>query len=213
MGRQGFRSISLFPRKRAESPSCPRICSSAPTHVLPPPDEDWDLESLHSANENIPSPALATLEDDETDGETKVDSVERTIDVIGMAVTTEDQPNRIAGDFTDFLDSSSSDSGSIYLDESDSDEPYEYWTKRTTYSYSPFSSSSSLSFEDFDDEDPTSVYRDVSSIADEDILQQAPSVSPLSIRVQNSFRFSDIGPSVKRGWTSGPDSFEGPTSI
>ncbi|KAG1710742.1 hypothetical protein DVH05_013467 [Phytophthora capsici] len=201
MGRQGFRSISLFPQKRTESPSCSRICNSAPTNVLPVQDEDWDLEPL---SESSFLPVLAAVQDDETNCETKGENGERTVE----AAATKDQPTRIAGDFTDFLDSSSSDSDSIVVDEeSDSDEPYEYWTKRTSYSYSPFSNNSSFSFEDSDHEDLTCVSRDTS---DEDILR-APSL--LAIRLQKYFRLSDIGPIVKRGWTSGPESFEGPTSI
>ncbi|KAK1944882.1 hypothetical protein P3T76_003415 [Phytophthora citrophthora] len=202
MSRQGFRSISLFPRKRTESRSHPRICNSAPTHVLPTQDEDWDLESLHSANESILLPVLTTQGDAQTDHDAKCDCTE-----------TENQPNRSAGDFTDFLDSSSSDSDSIFLDESGSDEPYEFWTKRTTYNYSPFSSNSSFSFEDSDSEDPTSVSHDDNDTSDGDIPHQAPSLSSLAIHLQNNFRLSDIGPVVKRGWTSGPESFEGPTSI
>ncbi|ETP50634.1 hypothetical protein F442_04099 [Phytophthora nicotianae P10297] len=197
MRRRGFRSISLLPRQPANSPVRQRVCNSAPTQVIPDDEEDWNWQK---ENDN-------TVFQHEQEEEP-----ERMIGEIEITVVNEEHPTRSAGDFTDFMDSDSSDSDYHVLDDSSSDEPYEYWMKRKSYSRSPFSNCSSFSFEDSDDDG------DAARITDSDASDEDSKVStiPPTPPMTKLSRSSDLGPNVKRGWTAmiqEAETFNGPTSI
>ncbi|KAG4063691.1 hypothetical protein PC123_g1510 [Phytophthora cactorum] len=202
MSRRGYRSTSLFPpRGPAKSPVRQRVCNSAPTEVIPDQEEDWDWGLVQEEDDNT------VMQRDQEEGDAM-----RIIEEMEIRAVSEEHPTKNTGDFTDFMDSDSSDSDNGPLDDSSSDEPYEYWTKRKSYSRSPFSNCSSFSFEDSDgDEDSTST-TDSHASAQSTQVSTIPPTKPTT----KISRYSDLGPSVKHGWTArihGEETFLGPTSI
>ncbi|KAF1778159.1 hypothetical protein GQ600_5851 [Phytophthora cactorum] len=202
MSRRGYRSTSLFPpRGPAKSPVRQRVCNSAPTEVIPDQEEDWDWGLVQEEDDNT------VMQRDQEEGDAM-----RIIEEMEIRAVSEEHPTKNTGDFTDFMDSDSSDSDNGPLDDSSSDEPYEYWTKQKSYSHSPFSNCSSFSFEDSDgDEDSTST-TDSHASAQSTQVSTIPPTKPTT----KISRYSDLGPSVKHGWTArihGEETFLGPTSI
>ncbi|KAG3117566.1 hypothetical protein PI124_g4587 [Phytophthora idaei] len=202
MSRRGYRSTSLFPpRGPAKSPVRQRVCNSAPTEVIPDQEEDWDWGLVQEEDDNT------VMQRDQEEGD-----VMRIIEEMEIRAVSEEHPTRNTGDFTDFMDSDSSDSDNGPLDDSSSDEPYEYWTKRKSYSRSPFSNCSSFSFEDSDGDEDSTSSTDSHASAQSTQVSTIPPTKPTT----KISRYSDLGPSVKHGWTArihGEETFQGPTSI
>jgi len=178
--------------------------------VIPDPEDDWDwgLPRAASAAKAI---SLGTSDDKSTRDE----EPEGTINPVNIPVVRAECPTGNAGDFTDFMDdSSSTDSRTTFLHYSDSDEPYEYWTTARSFSRSPFSNGSSLSYED-SEEDPDPATDCSGADRPTEVASGTPSpIDQLQPPSPKRYRFSDLG--VKRGWAglrSGTASFNGPTSV
>ncbi|KAG7376794.1 hypothetical protein PHYPSEUDO_012736 [Phytophthora pseudosyringae] len=225
MSRCGYRSTSLFPQKSANCPVRQRICNSAPTtRVISDQEEDWDWGEQQAQSDSTASQQPGALRISTSDDkflervyEANVEGSMRAIGEVDIPVWNQEQPTRCAGGFTDFMDPFSSDSENGYLEDSGSDEPYEYWTTRKSYSPSPFSNSGSLSFEDSDDDEEPPNTSKIDNRTSTESIDCTPSltISP-SIFSSGLSRYSDLGPSVTRGWTAmiyGGATFEGPTSI
>lgn len=233
MKRPAGLSLSLSPCESAQDPVHQRICNSAPSRVISDQDEDWNWGSLEASNEStisLGSCALYTteeawtdrlIEDDQEaeDEDTRDAAPEDTVAEIEIAVS--DQPAELAGDFSDFIDPMSPDSkeSNVLYSDSDSDEPYEYWTKPWSYSRSPFSNCSSLSYEDSDDDENVAIHNSISptEVSSDETKCMLPLASASSSTPAPKLtRFSDVGPGVMRGLTAmihGTTSFKGPTSI
>ncbi|KAF4031579.1 hypothetical protein GN244_ATG16569 [Phytophthora infestans] len=173
-------------------------------------EEDWNWGLVQEESDNNATQQLVGNDNEnihELDGQKSM----QTIGEIETRIVNK-HPTRHAGDFTDFVDSDSSDSDNSSLDDSDSSEPYEYWTKRMSYTHSPFSNCSGFSFEDSDDDQVST--SSIDNPKDEKIVPVS-TIPPNSPKTTIS-RCSDLGPSVKCGWTAVTQetaTFQGPTSI
>lgn len=137
---------------------------------------------------------------------------------VEIEVAVSDQPAERAGDFTDFIDPTSPDSTDSSVLYSDSDEPSEYWAKAWSYSRSPLSNCSSLSYEDSDDEEDATDRSRVppTKVSSDDEIKRLPQLNPSPKPSPKLTRVSDVGPGMMRGLTAmihGTTSFNGPTSI
>ncbi|KAE8989606.1 hypothetical protein PF011_g18693 [Phytophthora fragariae] len=229
MRRPAGLSLSLSPCEPAQDPVHQRICNSAPSRVISDQDEDWNWGSLEASNEStisLGSCALYATEDDrlvEDDQETEDEDTRdaaREDTVAAIEISVSGQPAERAGDFSDFIDPMSPDStdSNVLYSDSDSDEPYEYWTKPWSYSRSPFSNCSSLSYEDSDGDENVAIHRSTSTEISSDETKCLPPLASASSSTPapKLTRFSDVGPGVMRGLTAmihGTTSFKGPTSI
>ncbi|KAE9315355.1 hypothetical protein PR003_g19011 [Phytophthora rubi] len=227
MRRPAGLSLSLSPCEPAQDLVHQRICNSAPSRVISDQDEDWNWGSLEASNEStisLGSCALYATEDDrlvEDDQETEDEDTRdaaREDTVAAIEISVSGQPAERAGDFSDFIDPMSPDSTDSNVLYSDSDEPYEYWTKPWSYSRSPFSNCSSLSYEDSDGDENVAIHRSTSTEISSDETKCLPPLASASSSTPapKLTRFSDVGPGVMRGLTAmihGTTSFKGPTSI
>ncbi|KAJ8525655.1 hypothetical protein ON010_g15460 [Phytophthora cinnamomi] len=232
MRRRAFRSRSLLPCEPSQDPAHQCICNSAPSQVIPGQEEDWDWGSLEATNESsgtlLEGCALGNTDDAGTDGlleddrkpadkDTRDIGLEGVFSVVQIALADSKQSVEGTGGFTDFINPVSPDSTENNVQCSDSDEPDEYWGKAWSYSRSPFSNCSSLSYEDSDDDGNVTVHSRVSPIeVSSDTLKDLSPLGPSPNPTPKPTRFSDVGPSVMRGLTAivhGTTTFKGPTSI
>ncbi|RLN10440.1 hypothetical protein BBJ28_00023303 [Nothophytophthora sp. Chile5] len=191
--------LSLFSFRSTRSPPNQRVCISAPTGVLSSYD-DWDAMRLQTTDE-IEARSLEHAELNASKDAVTVRSITEESAPQDADQDEEDGRNGKAGDLTDFLTPDSSDSSGSDSDKRnemlhlDDEEPREYWGKAWSYSRSPFSPCSSISFEDSDNDEVGGVSNSESgsqSRAPESMSTSADSAEPPELPIEKTTFFHGV---------------------